>query len=270
MNIVIASGVAQKPELRYTPDGLAILEARLAGQRALGDGRTVFSMVGFTAFGKLAETAAESVKDERTPLLLVGRVNYRSWDDPNGGGKRSSVNVVADELHRLREFETVPDEYGGQLLVGARNEVTLAGNLTRDAEMRYTPNGVPLVNVSMAVNEWNAAKRESTAHFIDATVWRDAAEALGALEPKKGSRFYLRGSCRLASWEKDGQKRYKFQVDADDALLLGAFADASAGQGPRAPQSGDAYKERARQAVNNAGKPLDIDDEFPPEEDLPF
>ncbi|SRR5579862_891830 len=96
------------------------------------------------------------------------------------------------------------------------NQVILIGRLTRDPELRYTPAGIPVCNVGLAVNkEWtedSGQKKESTL-FIDVTVWRKPAETFSK-HLKKGSQVFVEGELRQESWEDDttSEKHYKHVV----------------------------------------------------------
>jgi single-strand DNA-binding protein len=97
------------------------------------------------------------------------------------------------------------------------NDIRLVGRLTRDPEVRYTPKGVAVAKIDIAVNrrfkdtlgEW---REEAT--FVPVTVWREAAERCRE-KLKKGSPIYVEGRLRSTSWEtKDGQKRSGLEVEA--------------------------------------------------------
>jgi single-strand DNA-binding protein len=97
------------------------------------------------------------------------------------------------------------------------NDIRLVGRLTRDPEVRYTPKGVAVAKIDIAVNrrfkdtlgEW---REEAT--FVPVTVWREAAERCRE-KLKKGSPIYVEGRRRSTSWEtKDGQKRSGLEVEA--------------------------------------------------------
>src|SRR5471032_505301 len=97
------------------------------------------------------------------------------------------------------------------------NDVRLVGRLTRDPEVRYTPKGVAVARLDLAVNrrykdtmgEW---REEAT--FVPVTVWRESAERCRE-RLKKGSPIYVEGRLKSTSWEtKDGQKRSGLEVEA--------------------------------------------------------
>lgn len=98
------------------------------------------------------------------------------------------------------------------------NRVIIAGNLTRDAELRMTQNGTAILTIGVAVND--ARKNSQTgewedyANFIDCTMWGDRAESL-APKLTKGTKVCIEGKLRYSSWEREGQKRSKIEVLID-------------------------------------------------------
>lgn len=99
------------------------------------------------------------------------------------------------------------------------NTVTLVGNITRDPELRFTPNGQANATFGLAVNrryqdrqgEW----QESTS-FFDVVCWREMAEN-AAESLTKGARIIVTGRLEQRSWEsQEGEKRSKIEVIADE------------------------------------------------------
>lgn len=109
------------------------------------------------------------------------------------------------------------------------NRVILAGNLTRDPEIRFTNDGVPVTNFGLAVNRVRS-KKEGAADFFDVTAWRELGEAVANHE-KKGDPVLVEGRLQYRSWETDdGSKRSKVDVVADSIQFLGR-AKGSSGAG---------------------------------------
>lgn len=99
------------------------------------------------------------------------------------------------------------------------NNVTLVGNLVDDPELRFTPSGVPMARLRIAVNRrWrdqNGDWQEDTS-FFTGTVWRDQAEAV-AESLEKGTRVILTGRLEQRSWETaDGERRSVVEVAIDE------------------------------------------------------
>jgi len=103
------------------------------------------------------------------------------------------------------------------------NMVFLMGNLTRDPELRYTPNGQAVANFTIATNRrWtdNDGQQKDAAEFTDVVVWGKIAETV-ANYLKKGRRIHVIGRLQTRSWEaQDGSKRYKTEVIATDVTFL--------------------------------------------------
>ena len=101
------------------------------------------------------------------------------------------------------------------------NTVELIGNVTRDPDLRFTPNGAAVANFGLAVNRrWRNQKTnewEEQVSFFDVVCWRELAE--NASESlTKGTRVMVSGRLDQRSWEdpKDGSKRSKVEVVADE------------------------------------------------------
>ena len=103
------------------------------------------------------------------------------------------------------------------------NSVVIIGNLTRDVELRHTPNGKAVTDISVAVNTASGkgeGRKEETV-FIDVTVWERQAETC-AEYLSKGSSVAVEGRLVQRSWEdKDsGQKRTKIELVANRVTFL--------------------------------------------------
>jgi len=98
------------------------------------------------------------------------------------------------------------------------NTVTLIGNLVDDPELRFTPSGIALASIRLAVSrrykDRNDEWQEETL-FIRGTLWRDAAENC-AESLTKGARVIVSGRLELNQWEtQDGDKRSEIRVSVD-------------------------------------------------------
>ena len=105
------------------------------------------------------------------------------------------------------------------------NKVLLIGNLTKDPELRYTPQGAAVVNLRLAVNrrfrDKNQELKEETC-FVTAVVWNKMAETCNQYL-HKGSPVFIEGRLQSRSWEDNsGQKRYVIEVRAERIQFLGA------------------------------------------------
>ncbi len=105
------------------------------------------------------------------------------------------------------------------------NKVLLIGNLTKDPELRYTPQGTAVVNLRLAVNrkykDKNQELKEETC-FLTAVVWNKQAETCNQYL-HKGSPIFIEGRLQSRSWEDNsGQKRNVLEVRAERVQFLGA------------------------------------------------
>src|SRR5213076_3188491 len=108
------------------------------------------------------------------------------------------------------------------------NKVILLGNLTRDPEVRYTPNGSAVCDLGVAVNRvytTDSGEKREEATFVDVTFWGRTAEVAGEYL-KKGRPIFIEGRLQLDSWEdkQSGQKRSKLKVIGETMQLIGARA----------------------------------------------
>ena len=108
--------------------------------------------------------------------------------------------------------------------MAAFNKVILVGNLTRDPELRYTPDGVAICNFSLAVNDsyrrGSEGESKDETMFIDVTTFRKQAENCGQYL-KKGRRVLVDGRLRLERWQaQDGANRSKHTVSANVVQFL--------------------------------------------------
>jgi single-strand DNA-binding protein len=105
------------------------------------------------------------------------------------------------------------------------NKITIVGNLGRDPELRYTPQGTAVCNFSVATNE---RRKDKTGDFQDHTTWfrvtlwgKQAETASKYLT--KGSPIYIEGRLRVEEWsDRDGKNRHTLEVHATDMQFLGS------------------------------------------------
>ena len=122
------------------------------------------------------------------------------------------------------------------------NKVILIGNLTRNPELRYTPNGTPVASLGLAVSrrykQGDELKEEVC--FVDIVVFGKQAEHCGQYL-NKGSGIIVDGRLQQRRWEtEDGQKRSKHEVVAQTVTFMPKRQDSSGGGGTEAPAHDDA------------------------------
>lgn len=108
------------------------------------------------------------------------------------------------------------------------NKVLLMGRLTKDPELRYTPQGIPVTEIGLAINRDVASpdgERRKEVTFVDVTLWRRRAEVV-CQWMKKGSPIFIEGRLSMDKWETpDGQRRSRLRVVADNFQFVGARSD---------------------------------------------
>jgi single-strand DNA-binding protein len=139
------------------------------------------------------------------------------------------------------------------------NRVFLAGRLTRDPEVRYTPSGMAVADLGLAISERFKTKEgdwEEKTVFVDVVVWGRQAETSGEFL-YKGSPVLVEGRLQLDQWEnQQGEKRTKLRVRADRVQFLGS---------PRKDDVADTPPSFGGGSVAQGNGPAVTDDE-----DIPF
>ena len=145
------------------------------------------------------------------------------------------------------------------------NKVIVVGNLGRDPETRYMPDGAALTNVSVATSfQWtdkaSGEKKEETEwHRV---VFRGKLAEVAGEYLKKGSQIYVEGRLRTRKWQdKEGQDRYTTEIMATEMKMLGSRP--GAGEPREAPSEPRAAEPRAAPAKKPAGKFDDLEDDIP-------
>ena len=102
------------------------------------------------------------------------------------------------------------------------NKAMIIGNITRDPELRYTPNGNAVCSFSIATNSsWKDVDGnvKEVAEFHNIVTWNKLAEICSQIL-KTGLKVYVEGEIRTRSWEKDGVKHQKTEIRASDMKVL--------------------------------------------------
>ncbi len=151
------------------------------------------------------------------------------------------------------------------------NKVILIGNLGRDPETRYMPDGGAVTNVSIATTEtWKdkAGEKQEKTEWHRVAFFGKLAEIAGEYL-KKGSQVYVEGRLQTRKWQdKDGQDKYTTEIVADRMQMLGSRQGAGGGDRDRG-DGGDRDGGSRAAAKPAAGKPAGSKfDDF--EDDIPF
>lgn len=149
------------------------------------------------------------------------------------------------------------------------NRVVLVGNLTRDVELRRTPQGTAVTDLGLAVNERVKRNDEwvDEANFFDITLWGRTAEVASEYLAK-GSSVLIEGRLKYETWtQDDGSKRSKVKVVGERMQMLGGRGGGgSQNSGPHsaASSAGSSVSEKPSTSYQSAASSP------PPGDDVPF
>lgn len=165
-------------------------------------------------------------------------------------------------------------------MAGSFNRVILMGNLTRDPELRYTPQGKAVMDITLAINEYRARGAEGAEApptFVDVTLWERQAELVGEYL-RKGNPVLIEGRLTQDRWDdkETGKKMSKLKVTATTMQFVNSARGNDDGGGSGGSSSG--YGASAPAKNSNAGggrgasKAPAMDNDFAPSsgDDIPF
>ncbi len=148
------------------------------------------------------------------------------------------------------------------------NKVILIGNLGKDPEVKFTPNGVPVAKFSLATNERykdKAGEWQDRTEWHNIVAWQRLAEIVGEYV-KKGSKIYIEGRLQTSSWEdkQSGEKKYRTEIVAQDLVLLSGRSEAD-GEGRTSRGASAASSSFDQRPAQQEAPAAEITDE-----DIPF
>ena len=155
------------------------------------------------------------------------------------------------------------------------NKVILIGNLGKDPEVKYTPQGTPVAKITLATNERFKGKSgewQDRTEWHNVVLWQRLAEIAGEYL-KKGGKVYIEGRLQTRSWDdkQSGQKKYMTEVVANDLVLLGARGEggvseySGSSRGASASSGGNNFDQSAPEVEHAPAGSSPITDE-----DIPF
>jgi single-strand DNA-binding protein len=146
------------------------------------------------------------------------------------------------------------------------NKVILVGNLGKDPEVRYSPNGNAVANITLATSEqWkdrNSGEQQEKTEWHRVVFFNRLAEIVGEYL-KKGSQVYIEGKLQTRKWQgQDGQDRYTTEVVANEMQMLGGRQGGGGGDqwSSSKPASGG---QQSSPAPAGGGDTGDFDDDVP-------
>ena len=158
------------------------------------------------------------------------------------------------------------------------NKVILVGNLGKDPEIKYTPQGTAVAKITVATSNSYKDKQsgewKETTEWHNVVLWQRTAEIAGEYL-KKGSKVYIEGRLQTRSWDDktSGQKKYMTEVVANELVLLGGRGEGGGGGqggysgGGRASSGADSFDQSGPNDFDSApaGRGTEITDD-----DIPF
>lgn len=162
------------------------------------------------------------------------------------------------------------------------NRVELIGNLTRDPELRYTPQGTAVCSFSIATNrQWtnDSGEKQEDVEFHRIVAWSKLAEICAQLL-KKGRKVYVEGRLQTRDWEtNEGDKRRTTEIVISDMILLDSrysgsddfnMPDSSSNES-EVPNQEEERKKKTKSAKKTSKKDKKKEEEQDePEDDIPF
>ena len=147
------------------------------------------------------------------------------------------------------------------------NKVILVGNLGKDPEVKYTPNGVPVAKFSLATNERYKDKGgewQDRTEWHNIVAWQRLAEIVGEYV-KKGSKIYIEGRLQTSSWEdkQSGEKKYRTEVIASDLVLLGGRSEGGDHEGRSSRGAAASFDQRSQHSDEHALSAEITDEDIP-------
>ena len=153
------------------------------------------------------------------------------------------------------------------------NKVILVGNLGKDPEVRYSPNGGAVTNITVATSEsWkdkNTGEKQEKTEWHRVVFFGKLAEIAGEYL-KKGAQIYLEGRLQTRKWQdKEGKDRYTTEIVANEMQMLGS-REGRGGSSAEFDQSADEGRSGGRAPAMASGggggksaPPSDFDDDIP-------
>lgn len=222
----IIGHLTQDPEIRQTPTGQSVGDLNIVTKQtftnASGQQQTGTSFINVVVWRGLADICDKFLK-KGSQVFISGRIQTDDWEDQEGQ-KRYKTRVVADEMILLDPRTPFPTLDAGAKVGGGLNKTEILGNVTRDPEIRQTPNGDSVCSFGVATNfGWKdrAGEQQERTEFHNVVAWGELATSI-ADNIKKGRKVYICGRLQTRSWETpDGKKKWTTEIVADEALALG-------------------------------------------------
>ena len=268
--------LTEDPNIRQTPSGQSVGDLNIVTKNyftdSSGEKKTSQSFHNVVVWRGLADIAGRFLK-KGSQLYIAGRIQTDEWEDQKTGQKRYKTRITADDMIILDPKNPNPPLSPESKVAGGLNQAEIIGNITRDPELRQTPNGATVCSFGVATNySWKdrSGETQEKTEFHNVVAWGDLAQSIGDAV-KKGRKIYVSGRLQTRSWETpDGNKRYTTEIISENVLALGV-SDIDLGAPSAAPVSSEASVESTPAAPQNPSEvpPINYESQIKPE-DLPF
>ncbi len=152
------------------------------------------------------------------------------------------------------------------------NKALIIGRLTRDPELRTTPNGSQVCSFSIATNyvyNTQAGGKQEQVEYHNVVAWRKLAEIAGQYL-KKGSRVYIEGRIQTRTWDgNDGKKNYRTEIVLDNMIMLDSKGASTGGQSYNSGAASASSFEKSLDEIPTINQSQPMDEEITVE-DIPF
>jgi single-strand DNA-binding protein len=226
---VVIGFVEREPEKRYTAEGRAVTVFPISASRRWttnkGEDRASTEWFNVVTWGELAEKASQRVHlDQR--VYAEGHVQTRSWEQPDGERyyrtEFVAQKVIAFEQRGAIDRQDLEAEC--EVTPVCLNRVMAIGNLGRDPDLRYTPQGQAVTTFSLAATRsWmtESGDRQEATEWFNVVAWGSLAEICNQYL-SKGRRVYVEGELRTRGWQHaNGTKHYRTELVATEMIMLG-------------------------------------------------
>lgn len=153
------------------------------------------------------------------------------------------------------------------------NKIIVVGNLGRDPEMRYTPQGTPVCNFTMASNERRkdkAGEQQDVTTWFRVTVWGKQAETVSKYLTR-GRSVYVEGRLHVEEWsDRDGKQRFTLEINATDVQFIDSGQGARPEGIPVRQFESAGTQNDSRPAGGRAAAPAAARAAAPDDEEIPF
>jgi single-strand DNA-binding protein len=223
----IIGTLTETPEVRNLSNGTSVTDLNLeivTKAPVKMDKETSTTFLTVTLWRKLAEIAGDFSR-KGMQVYVSGRLETDSWTDDSGNTKYKT-KMVAEELiiltSKTGNLEPLPNTSS---LFGGINNIEIIGNITKNPELKTTPQGSSVTNFSVATNRsWKnstTGELQQKAEFHNIVAWEQLAEESSKHLPK-GRKVYVKGKVQTRSFtSQDGIKRYTTEIVAEEIKSLG-------------------------------------------------